>query len=231
MGLLGLVPIAVKLHITPRFKTSGLEQSWRSPKRAVLTCSRQTDSSSAWFRLSYCWRCLCWQQWQLSPTTIMTWAGSMATARDSTSSAPMEKPSLQPGATTVSRMDPTACGCLNASPHLRVWGSPLTVGGTISTVPVWNGMCASAYWTVEIVIDRIDSMLINFLFQVMDKSKRICRSSHLRTSNWVHTCNWCFTELFKSLLFDSAVFPSLFYIFVYMALSLVFLTDQSVAIT
>lgn len=118
-----------------------------SCEAAVFTGSRQTDSSSAWFRLPWCWRCLCWQRWQPSPTTIMTWAGSMATARASTSSAPTERSLLQPGATTASRMDPTACGHLNASPRLRVWGSPPTVGGTTSTALVWNGRCASATLT------------------------------------------------------------------------------------
>lgn len=51
-----------------------------------------------------------------------------------------------------------------------------------------------------------DNMLIHYLFYVTGKSKRICRSSHLRRSNWAYMCSWCFIKLFKSLLFDSAQF-------------------------
>lgn len=47
---------------------------------------------------------------------------------------------------------------------------------------------------------------MTFLFYVMGKSWRICRSSRLRASYWVHTCRWFSTKLFKSLLFDSAQF-------------------------
>lgn len=140
----GLVWREEKLHITTGYKTSGVEESWRSLKGGSCVNIQQRVRSSAWFLLPWCWRCLCWQPWQLSPTTITTWAGSTATARASTSSVPMERSLLQPGATTASRMDPTACGHLNASPRLRVWGSPLTVGGTTSAVLVWNGRCASA---------------------------------------------------------------------------------------
>lgn len=45
---------------------------------------------------------------------------------------------------------------------------------------------------------------MTFLFYVMGKSWRICHSSRLRASCWVHTCSWFSTKLFKSLLFDSA---------------------------
>lgn len=47
---------------------------------------------------------------------------------------------------------------------------------------------------------------MTFLFYVMGKSWRICRSSRLRASHWVHTCSSFSTKLFKSLLFDSARF-------------------------
>lgn len=164
----GLVWLAEKLHMTTGIKhldLNSLGGVWS--EAAVWTFSRRSDSSSAWFLLPWCWRCLCWRLRQLSPTTITTWAGSTATARASTSSAPTERSLLQPGATTASRMDPTACGHLNASPRRRVWGSPLTVGGTTSTVLGWNGRCASkhCYWTGDNLIDRMQQFSFSSNFR------------------------------------------------------------------
>ena len=133
-------PETNKLHITPGYKTSGQQRDLEEFKLRQLW-GRAADGriSPTWILLPWCWCCVCWRQWRLSLTTIMTWAGSTATVRASTSSVPTARWWWPPGATTARRMAWTACGRLSASPHPRVWGSPATAGGTTSAGLGWSG--------------------------------------------------------------------------------------------
>lgn len=159
-----ICPECSKLHITPGYKTSGQQKHWRSLNwGSCEKCDRLTSSSSTatWILLWWSWRCLCWPQWRVRLMTIMTWNGSTATARASTSSVPTERSSWPSGATTASRMAQTVCGRLSASQPPRVLGSPVTAGGTTSTVPAWSGGSSVFVSLIHSFIDHFISIFFD----------------------------------------------------------------------
>lgn len=150
-----MFPVSIK-QMTHRswmqniWKTKDLEefkqrQLWESAADQLIP--------STWILLWCWWHCLRWPRWQLSLMTIMIWTGSTATARASISSVPTERSSWPSGATSVRRKAQIACGRLNVSPHLRVWGSPVTAGGTTSTVLGWSGGSYMSFLFIYLLID------------------------------------------------------------------------------